>query len=835
MLVISMPPTVEPLTSAPPAATQATGGAAAWPVAAPPRVRGSLVGRDADCDTLRSLVMGSEGAFVTLVGEGGVGKSRLAIELALHALPRLDGRVAFVPLGGVADPSLVMPAVAGALGVSVRPGPGLSDALRDELSTAPALLVVDGVEHLRAASPALADLWAATPGLAIVATSRVALGVPREQVVRVEPLPVPEDAVADPDLLARCPSVALFLDRAHDARPDLSATPANAAVVAEICRRLDGIPLAIELAAAALRVLPPHQLLDQLDQRLPSLRTAMDWSLGLLPEPARRLYRRVAVLAGPFSARRAELLLEGGERRGVAPVGIAVEAGLAQLVAASLLRHDDQLSAGGRQRYAMLNTVRADALDRLAESGEEVAMRWAHAYLVLAFVEAAERDFPTRDETAALDRLDQALDDVREALEWATRMRAGTFAVRLAGGLAEFWRTRGYLTEGRLRLWVALEIGADAPPADRRKALSGAGLLASHQGDLRLAQGYQREALALARGLGDDAATAQVLGALATDAFSAGDLEAAERYGSESLAIRRRIGDPAGIASALNALGGVHHLRGELAQAREIFGESLALKRSLGNESSIGVSLSNLGLVERDAGNPDAAGEPLREANEIWERTGDRQRLSVGIHNAALLAFDQRRFDEATALLSRAATIARELGDRTVLAYTAADQLRVDVERGDLEAAADSLALALPAAVTLGARVIIPLALEGAGALAAGRGDDVLAIRLWAAAARERATSGFVNQPADERHLDAWMETVRSRLDASALAAAWAEGSTMSVEDSIAAAMTLAPAPGDDPTPAAGDGPAPGRPSDEAARSTGPRDPAPAGPAPDPV
>ena len=444
----------------------------------------------------------------------------------------------------------------------------------------------------------------------------------------------------------------------------------------------------------------------------------------------------------------------------------------------------------------MLTTVRADAQDRLARSGEAIAMRWAHAYQVLAVAEDAEEQLPTGNDVEALDRLDEAHDDIREALEWSMEQGDGTFALRLSGTLAEFWRTRGHHTEGRLRLAAALSMAVDPPPGVHRKALSGAGLLASYQGDYRLGEAYLREALSIAQAMGDEEAMAAVLNWLGTNAYGAGNLDAAEAFVSESLEIRRRIGEPAGIAVALNALGGVHHFRGDLDSAREMFVESMALKEGHGTASGRAVSLTNLGLVERDAGRPEAAAEAFAEAIEIWERTGDPQRVSVGLHNAALLDLDCGRLDEAADKLTRAHDIARDLGDRTEMAYALADLVRVDVERGDLDGAAEALAASLPRAAAIGAKIIVPLALEGAAALAAARGDDVLAIRLWAAAAADRAETGFANMPADERLVDARMSEARERLDPAALDAAWTQGGAMTVDEAIEAAMTLVGAAG---------------------------------------
>ena len=398
------------------------------------------------------------------------------------------------------------------------------------------------------------------------------------------------------------------------------------------------------------------------------------------------------MISGTFGARTAVAILEGGERRGLAPLGIDVESGLQQLAAASLLRREDE----GRA-YAMLTTVRADAQDRLARSGEGVAMRWAHAYQVLAVAEEAEQALPTGRDLEALDRLEEAHDDIREALEWAMEQGDGTFALRLAGTLADFWRTRGHHTEGRLRLAAALSMAVDPPPPVLRKALSGAGLLASYQGDYRLGEAYLREALAIAREAGDEEAMAANLNWLGTNAYGSGDLDAAEAWISESLEIRRRIGDPAGIALALNALGGVHHFRGDLDSARAMFVESFSLKEGLGNTNGIAVALTNLGLVERDAGDPEAAARAFQEAIDIWERLGDRQRLAVGVHNAALLDLDRGRLDEAAVQLGRAYDIASGVGDRTEMAYAMADRVRVDVERGELDGAGQALAARCPA------------------------------------------------------------------------------------------------------------------------------------------
>lgn len=773
-----------------------------WPAAAPVAADTPLVGRERELEELGRLVRDRPASLVTLVGIGGVGKSRLAAEFAWRELERFAGRVAVIPLDGVTDPSLVLPAIAGALGIPDEPGRPLADRLVEDLGRHPALLVLDTVEHLRAAGPILAELLARAPAVVAVATSRVALGIPNERIAWVEPLEAPGPGETDAAAMAASPSVALFLAHARVARPDLDPTPETLTAVAEICRRLDGIPLAIELAAAAVRVVAPYQLLDQLRERLAhdatgvdgdrperrrSLRAAMDWSVGLLTPAAARLYRRLAVFAGPFDLDTVAAVLEGGERRGLLPLDAPVEGLLDELASSSLIRRAE----GPRTVWVLLTTVRGDALDRLERAGEAVAMRWAQAYQLLALAETLERDLPTEREIEALDRLDAAHDDLREAFEWAHARGDHAFCVRLAGALAEFWRTRGHLTEGRLRLVTALASGPDAPPAARRKALAGAGLLASYQGDYTLGESYLREALAVARSEGDRDGMAVVLTWLGTNAYGAGSLAVAEAYVSEALARRRELGDEPGIAVALNALGGVAHFRGDLDRALEMFRESLEIKQRHGNANSIAVALTNIGLVERDAGRPASASDAFAQAVAIWERSGDRQRLAVGLHNAALVALDGGDPDTAVTLLERAYATARELGDRTGMAYTRADRIRAEVERGDLAAAADAMAESLPRAVHLGSRVIIPLALEGAGSLAAALGQDELAARLWGAADAERASSGFANMPADRLLLEQHQAAPRSRLGEPAWREALNTGSHVALADAVEAALSL--------------------------------------------
>ena len=358
-----------------------------------------------------------------------------------------------------------------------------------------------------------------------------------------------------------------------------------------------------------------------------------------------------------------------------------VEDGLKALVEASLLRRAG--GSGGRpSRYSMLRTVRADALERLEDSGEALAMHWAHAYHFLSVAEAAEAELPTERETQALDRLEQCHDDLRAALDWAIDREDGAFAVRLAGALSDFWRTRGHHTEGRMRLQAAIAVEG-GKPMHRRKALGGAGLLASYQGDYAFAHGLLEEALQLARDEATRKPSPPPSTGWARTATARGistTLMRASPKGCEFAGPDRRRGADRG---SLNAMGGTSTPRRPRPARRTVFEESLALKVEQGNEDTIAIALTNLGLVERDVGDTEPRGRPVRRRRrDIRRRTGDRQRLSVGLHDAALADLDRGDLVPAREQLEQALAMARELNDRPEVGYALTDLARVACAAG---------------------------------------------------------------------------------------------------------------------------------------------------------
>ena len=404
-------------------------------------------------------------------------------------------------------------------------------------------------------------------------------------------------------------------------------------------------------------------------------------------------------------------------------------------------------------------------------------MRWAHAYHFVALAEAADAELPTERGPEALDRLERAHDDLRAALDWALGRDDGGFASRLAGALVEFWRVRGHHSEGRIRLQSALAAGGGKPAA-RQKALVGAAVLASYQGDYTQADNLLFEALAIARAAGDDEGTASTLTWLGMNGQWAAHLDDSKVYIAEGLAIRRRLGDTGRIAASLDAMGGILHFRGDFDGAREMFEESIALKRARGNESDVAMAITNLGRVERDAGSTDRAADLFADAIAIWQRTHDRQRLSVGRYNAALVALDRGDLMAARRGLQAALVTAREFEDRPEMASILTDLARVECAAGRWERAHDALieAWRLIGLVKIG--VVVCLALESTVIWLAGTGRPLDAARMVGAADSDRARIAFVRMPADGRLLDAATAPARAAVDR----VAWDEAAAAGAE-----------------------------------------------------
>jgi predicted ATPase/DNA-binding CsgD family transcriptional regulator len=673
--------------------------------------------------------------LLTLTGPAGVGKTRLALRAAAELPGAFPDGVWVVALGPVADAALVLPTVARALGLPEQPGAPPSEALRRRLGRRRALLVLDNLEHLLPAAPALAELLDACPRLAVLATSREPLHLSGEREFPVAPLPVPAarpvPGAAD---LASNEAVALFAERARSVRPDFALTDGNAAAVAEVCRRLDGLPLAIELAAARLRALSPGALLVHLERRLPllaggprdaparhrTLRDALAWSYALLSAGEQALLAPLGVFAGGLTpAAAAAVAGEPADRERED----AVLDGLLALADKSLVRPDAARDGGAR--FALLETVREFALERLQEAGEADRVRRRHAGYFLGLAEAAEPHLRGTDQVVWLDRLEAERDNLREALRWAVeRGRAGDaeaarLGLRLAAAAWWLWWLRGPRSEGHR--WLTAVLALPGPPSPgtagaagagglpgraRAAALLGAACLTPEAHDPAAARRRRtllEQSLSLFQELRDREGAARTLKVLSAYAFDEDDADGALAHATQALDLARAAGDPWCLANALNQLGAVRAWGlGDLPGARALCEEALALARRLDDPCTTAWCASGLARVLRALGQRAAARPLLQESVALLRRVGHRRDLVPRLLWLAQVEWEDDRLGDARALLEQGVATARDVADPALLAFalsTAGQQAQLAF---DFEAARAALGEALPLYRALG-------------------------------------------------------------------------------------------------------------------------------------
>jgi predicted ATPase/DNA-binding CsgD family transcriptional regulator len=628
--------------------------------APPPVPLTTFVGREQEVTAVANLLQRPEVRLVTLTGPGGVGKTRLAIAVADQLASAFPDGVGFVSLESIADSSLAASATAQVLGIREMSEASLDDRLVAFLHDQQLLLVLDNFEQVVEAAPLVTDLLGTCPKLTVLITSRVRLRVSGEREHVVPPLPLTgrDDAPSVVDI-ARSPAVQLFVERAQAARSEFVLSDENASVVADICRRLDGLPLAIELAAARMRALPPNALLDRLERRLPlltggvrdaptrqrTMRDAVAWSYDLLTPAEQRLFRRLAVFVSGCTLEAAEAVT--GEPGGS---GMDVLDGIASLVDKSLLRQDD--GPGGASRYRMLETVREFGLEQLAVSGEEAAVRDRHAAWCLAFGQRGAAELKPVANPEVVDRLETDHANLRAALAWLDGAGHGNDLLRLTGSLEWFWYLAGHYREGHGWLERALALAPDARAADRTEAENGAGHLAYTLGDFRGATEHLDRAMRLARETGaasEEGRAMVLLGILAEDC---GDYDAAEALliaASELWA-----GDTADPFGPLNAITIRYHLGvvafgwGDLTRAETCWREAVASARRIDDPLHPAWSLNYLILLAIEQ--------------------GDRRRAAGFLRERVALAREFPRLHDTGMVLAAAATLASVCGEADVAA-----------------------------------------------------------------------------------------------------------------------------------------------------------------------
>jgi predicted ATPase len=749
--------------------------------AAPPREsalpvpRTGFVGRAREKAAIGDLLRRPGVLLVTLTGPGGIGKTRLALEVAREAAADFPGGAHFVAFEPISDPEAIAPAILQALGareddIRSSPAAALKRRLQDSAG-GPMLLLLDSFEHLVSAAPLVAELSAAGPGSKVLVTSRSPLHVYGEHEFPVPPLTLPDARTASVQELSQSEAIVLFCQRAAAVKPDFAVTEESARATAEICIRLDGLPLAIELAAARVKLLSPAAMRARLEHRLQlltggardlparqqTLRGTIDWSHDLLSAEEQKLFRRLAVFEGGFTLEAAEAVCNAREDLGIDPLD-----GIGSLLDKSLLRESP--AQGGEARFFLLETIREYAQERLEASGDEPLARRAHAAYCLVLAEDrayGQASGPAPDPafgppgpagtsgTAApwLEQFEVERENFRAALEWAIEHGEADWGLRLGSALLQYWDERERQAEGNTFLEKLLAL----PGAAARTRLRARGLfaLAVLREDLPAARMLHEQSLEISRELQDARGTAVSLNAIAVCAQKQGKLEESRSFFEKSLALWKDLGDPVAIARALSNLASVARQQGRLAEARSLFEECLSLSQQLGDRTGAAWALDQQGDVAREQGDVEAARRIYEESLSMFREAADRWGIAGSLADLGFLAREQGDLDRADRLFAESLAVFQELDYKRGIART-------------LDAFAGSAAL---------------------------RSQPQRALRLAGAAAALRHALGAVLSPPEQARLEKDLEPSRAALTGAEGSAAWMEGWSLPVEEAIREAV----------------------------------------------
>jgi predicted ATPase len=722
-----------------------------------PVQRTGFVGREKEVGAVKELLQRQDVRLVTVTGPGGIGKTRLAVQVASGLVERFPGGAHFVPLASISDPGLIASLIVQTLGIREAGGQSPLEILKENLQHSlrlPILLVLDNFEQLVQAAPTVAELLAVAPNLKILVTSRAALHVYGEHEFPVPPLALPDSRSMPPvEVLSQYPAVALFVQRAVAVKPDFELDLGNASAVIEICARLDGLPLAIELAAARVKVLSPSsmrkrlasrlQLLTggarDLPQRQQTLRAAIDWSYDLLNAAEQKLFRRLSVFVGGCTLEGAEAVCD---TKG--DLDLDLLDAMTSMVDKSLTQQVEQ--GKGESRFVMLETIREYASEKLEASGEEASTKRAHAAYCLVLAEEEATEESGAEGAEWLERFALEHDNFRAGLEWLTETGDAQWGLRLGAALFRFWETGEYLAEGRSRLGKLLRLaGAAAHTKVRARVLFAAGALAERQGDYASADALIGESLNIARQLGDKQGAAAYLNALAVIARDRGDVPVALSLLEESLVLWRKFGDQKAVAHSVSNLANIVKLQGDNARARVLYAECLSIFQGLGDRTGVAWSMNYQGDVARDQGDSAAARTLYEQSLAIFRELDDRWGIAGTLADLGNLAREQANYPTAHSMYQESIKLFQELDHKRGIArllecfaYSAADQL--EAERS---------------------------------------------LRLAGAAAALRQNIGAPLTPAEQAKLEASLDAARRALSDAAGATAWLEGGALPVEKAI--------------------------------------------------
>jgi predicted ATPase/tRNA A-37 threonylcarbamoyl transferase component Bud32 len=791
-----------------------------------------LIGREREIVEASAILRRGDVRLVTLTGTGGIGKTRLALQVATELVADFADGVSFVSLAPISDPELVMPTIAQTLDVKESGTRPLMDLLKAFLQDKQVLLILDNFEQILPAAPHLTELLASCPGLKVLVTSRAVLHVQGEHAFPVPPLAVP-DLTQLPELetLSHAAAVALFLQRAQAVKPTFQLTQANAHLIAEVCTHLDGLPLAIELAAARMKLLAPQALLSRLEHRFAvltggtqdaprrqqTLRNTIDWSYDLLSAQEQQLFRRLAVFVGGCSLEAIEalcMMLDGGADQALD--------GMSSLLDKNLLQYSEERE---EPRLLMLETIREYAWEALAANEEAEAVHQAHALYYLGLAEMAEPQLMGAQQVRWWQRLEREQENLRAALSWLIGQEEGELALRLSGALWWFWNIRGYWSEGWR--WLEAVLGlpqAQARTAKRAKVLHAAGVLASSLGH-PAARSLAEESVAIFRELADKRSLVEALDGLARSMFIPNEERAIRRLEEESVALAREVGDPWLLANALRNLGITMSYTGDFGRARLLLEESVTLLRVLQDQQGLSDTLNALVGAMVFAGQATQAAALAEESLALTRALDNRPDLTRALYWVAQIQLYQGETKRAVALLEENLALARELGDKPQIGNVQLTLGGLALYRGELVSAETCAQESLALSRELGDKSLTAMAMALLGDIRRRQGDLAQSRALCTegvVVAREAGSRyamgwnliGLARVAADEGQLEQaarlfgaaepWLhpdamdaleradyehavEVGRARLGEEAWAFAWAEGHTITPEQALAA------------------------------------------------
>jgi predicted ATPase/transcriptional regulator with XRE-family HTH domain/Tfp pilus assembly protein PilF len=741
-----------------------------------PAVLTQIIGRDHELQSAVDHLLNPRIRLLSMIGPPGVGKTRLAVQVASHLADEFEDGVFFIDLASVVDPDLLSAAMAAALGLAEVRNRPVAELLQDHVRDRRMLLVLDNFEQLLDAAASVVRLLEASPWLKVLVTSREALHVRGERRFSISPLELPDLAHLPPvETLAGNPSVALFVERAHAVAPDFALTAENAADVARVCVGLEGLPLAIELTAARARHLTPQEMRHALVSRfnLPAgggrdlpprqrtLKSAIDWSYGLLDRQGQEMFRRLSVFAGGFTPAAARAVGGGN------PAG--AQAALESLADKNLLREE---RLGGERRFGMLEAIREYAREQMDMHGETTATQQRHAEVFLALAEQAATA-PAGEGEASLARLETEHDNLRSALEWLLQaaevepqppVHDLEMALRMLIALTEFWKARSYYGEWRRWADRAVEVvGSEPRRADpdldprraarlsslRARLLYETGWLMTRQGDYLLARGHL--------------------------------VSAADAW--------RELEDKGRLAFALHTLALATSEMGEKEGAKSLYEESLALQRETGATTLTGSTLNNLGILYRGAGEPEMARQLLEQRLALAREQNDLRGMATALDNLGLVAIDLGDFDAASRYQGQALPIFRQLGSKRDIAEALSFIGMREVEEGSYAAAWSTYTESLTLFLELEVKIGIAKCLSGLACIYARTGRPLDAARLWGAIEALRAAIGAPLPEATRPRVERHMAAARAQVEPEPFEAAWAGGRAMPLTGAIASVL----------------------------------------------